>query len=822
MTWACEEATLSRRGRARFDRRVGSERSGEMGSTGRIWMREPWGHRELGRLLFVGGLCLWFIGHGESAWAAAAPQNPGELELLPQADAQFDQAMSLYRDGRYSEALRLFSEALPSLAATKKEEAMFSIGECYRFLGRSADALSIYRMLTQNNPKSLFAPAAWFWEGKLLMEREHYGEAVPLLQLAVDRGGGETAEAARYLLALCDFHVGNETGGSDQLRKVASSASPYRWEATRLLAVYLENRKDWAGALHYWRTLAVQAKDSSLRWQATARAGWAALRAGETKTAEELFRQCLGPDVPAEWQNLAYEGQFEEMLSQKRFEEALALLESHPERFSLERKVALLLRLGNGALQAGEKGSALQVFDHCLSLNPAGPAMAEAAYGRLVALAGFNQKGVLDEANAYLDRFGPSSPYAARVRFIQAQALSARGRFVDALPVWEDLVSRKPAGVPRPAALLGLGRADFECGRWKEAAETLERLGTECPDAPELLTARMTEGAAWDKAGNFAKALEAWKQALELAPRGSPEREAALGQAALLGRQLKQPKEMEGAFRALVEEYPTAKLRPLGCLLLGQAELGEKRYGEAEKHLLEAREREPTQFFGPATTMLVWLAYGEKNLEKMGRYLGELEEKEPAAAAQLPAALYYWVGLSWAKENRLILAKNALQKVCARADAGAYLSSAYWQLAEIERKLHEWPGAIQCYREFRKLDPGGADNSPVLLGFAEAETGAGDYASAQKHLEQVLLQEPEGRQNAEARMLLGNLYWTQKNYAEAAKTYSTLSLIYQDDEITPRAMEKAASSFARLGDEAQAANWRKRLKEKYPDFKPDA
>ncbi|MGD9895905.1 MAG: tetratricopeptide repeat protein [Candidatus Methylacidiphilaceae bacterium] len=792
-----------------------------MGSTGLSWMGKPWGDRRLGRLLSICGLFLWVAGGGESAWTAAA-QNPEELELIPQAQVQFEEGVALYHEARYSEALRAFSEALPSLAAAKREEALFDIGECYRLLGRPADALSVYRMLTQSSPKSLFAPAAWFWEGKLLMEREHYGEAIPLLQLAMDRGGGETVEAARYLLALCYFHVGNEAAGSEQLRKVASGASPYRWEAARLLAVYLEKKGDWAGALSFWRSIAAQSKDSSRKWQAMARAGWAAMRAGEAKTADDLFRQCLGPDVPAEWRNLAYEGQFEEALSQKHYNEALASLQSHPDRFSLERRVALLLKLGNVSLQAGETGIAFQVFDYCLSLKPAGPALADAAYGRLVALAGLNQKGVLDEATAFLDRFGSSSPYAVRVRFIQAQALSARGRFEDALPLWEGLVAQKPDGVPRSAALLGLGRAYFECGRWKEAAETLERLGIEYPDASELLPARLTEGAAWDKAGNVAKALEAWKQALDLAPMGSSEREAALAQTALLARQLKRSKEMEQAFRALVEEYPKAKLRPLGCLLLGQAELGEKRYGEAEKHLLEAREGEPAQFFGPATSMLVWVAYGEKNLEKMEHYLGELEEKAPAAAAQLPSALYYWAGLSWAKENRLILAKNALQKVCSRSDSGPYLASAYWELAEIERKLHEWPSAIQCYQEFRKLDPRGADNSPVLLGFAEAETGAGDYSSAQKHLEQVLLQEPEGRRNAEARMLLGNLYWVQKNYAEAAKTYSTLSLIYQDDEITPRAMEKAASSFARSGNEQQAADWRRRLKERYPDFKPDA
>lgn len=793
-----------------------------MASTGRNRMRKPCGFRGLAHLLSVSGLCFWFFGEGESARPAVATDHPGsELELLPQAEVEFDQAAGFYREGRYSEALRLFSDALPSLAAMKKEEALFDIAECYRFLGRPADALSVYRTLTQSNPKSLYAPAGWFWQGKLLMERGHYGEAIPLLQLAVDRGG-ETAEAARYLLALSDFHVGNETAGSELLRKVASGSSPYRWEASRLLAVYLEKKHDWTGALRYWRSLAEQAKDPSLKWQATARAGWAALRGGDPKTAEAFFGQCLGPGVPADSQGLAYEGRFEEAVLQQRFEDALALLQSHPERFSLERKVALLLQLGNASLQAGQKGIAFQVFEQCLSLNPAGPAMAEAAYGRLVALAGLNQKGVLDEANAYLDRFGLSSPYALRVHFIQAQALSARGRFADALPIWENLVSQKAAGVPRSAALLGLGRAYFECGRWKNAAETLEQLGTECPEAPELLTARLTEGAAWDKAGNLVNALEAWKQALNLAPRGSSEREAALAQTALLARQMKQPKEMEQAFRALVDEYPSAKLRPLGCLLLGQAELGEKKYAEAERHLLEAREGEPGQFFGPATTMLVWVGYGEKDLEKTGRYLGELEEKTPEAAAQLPAALLYWVGLSWAKENRLIPAKGALQKVCSRTDAGQYRASAYWELAEVERKLHEWSGAIQCYQEFRKLDPGGADNSPVLLGFAEAETGAGDYAAAQKLLEQVLLQEPEGRRNAEARMLLGNLYWEQKNYAEAAKTYSTLSLIYQDDEITPRAMDKAASSFARSGDEAQAASWRRRLKEKYPDFKPDA
>jgi hypothetical protein len=56
------------------------------------------------------------------------------------------------------------------------------------------------------------------------------------------------------------------------------------------------------------------------------------------------------------------------------------------------------------------------------------------------------------------------------------------------------------------------------------------------------------------------------------------------------------------------------------------------------------------------------------------------------------------------------------------------------------------------------------------------------------------------------------------NPTEALKSFATLSLIYKDEAITPRALASAAAAADLLGDKTQAAGFRKKLAQDYPGF----
>ena len=78
--------------------------------------------------------------------------------------------------------------------------------------------------------------------------------------------------------------------------------------------------------------------------------------------------------------------------------------------------------------------------------------------------------------------------------------------------------------------------------------------------------------------------------------------------------------------------------------------------------------------------------------------------------------------------------------------------------------------------------------------------------------------QPEGRVNAEARLLAGDVQLERGNFEEAGKAFMGVALLYDDPAITPRALQKAALAYQRAGRTAEADRVSRQLREKYPNY----
>ena len=56
----------------------------------------------------------------------------------------------------------------------------------------------------------------------------------------------------------------------------------------------------------------------------------------------------------------------------------------------------------------------------------------------------------------------------------------------------------------------------------------------------------------------------------------------------------------------------------------------------------------------------------------------------------------------------------------------------------------------------------------------------------------------------------------------AAGKYAVPSQVFEDDQVTPEALHKAALTFDKLGDSAQAQKIRQQLKSRYPKWQAKA
>ncbi|HEY5036324.1 MAG TPA: hypothetical protein VII74_04245, partial [Chthoniobacterales bacterium] len=96
--------------------------------------------------------------------------------------------------------------------------------------------------------------------------------------------------------------------------------------------------------------------------------------------------------------------------------------------------------------------------------------------------------------------------------------------------------------------------------------------------------------------------------------------------------------------------------------------------------------------------------------------------------------------------------------------------------------------------------------------------GAHKPDDAQKIAEEIMKLQPEGRVNAQARLLAGEVEMERQQFEEAGKAFMSVALLYDDPAITPQALDKAAQAYDKAGKPDEAAHARAQLHEKYPDY----
>ena len=78
--------------------------------------------------------------------------------------------------------------------------------------------------------------------------------------------------------------------------------------------------------------------------------------------------------------------------------------------------------------------------------------------------------------------------------------------------------------------------------------------------------------------------------------------------------------------------------------------------------------------------------------------------------------------------------------------------------------------------------------------------------------------QPEGRVNAQARLLAGEVEMERQKYEDAGKAFMSIALLYDDPEITPQALAKAAKAYEKAGKPDEAERASAQLHQKYPDY----
>jgi TolA-binding protein len=746
--------------------------------------------------------------------AAALALRAPAAEDDPAARAQLDAANGIFARDFHDLALSEYAKYLQWFPNAKGvEEAVYRSAECLRALGKPAEARARYDEALRRFPSGAFAARAEYRLAEMLAAEGRPAEAAARFASAAGRAKDDaTRLPARFSQAQILLKLGKPAEAVAPLRELAQQekVNPYRGFALLELGRAVEGSGQLDEArLLYGKALETDAAPE-LRAEAGLRAAAIELRAarwGPAAALLETARRLLPAGDTLAGANWALLGCWWRLGQH----EAVARMASDPKLELPEARRGDAALLGAHALRLlGRPAEAAAAYGAFARAFPKHPEAANAACERVVCLAAAGAPGWEAEAAAFARDF-PRLPGTSRVLWLLADRAFSRGDFVAAAAACAQVQPSALDPSLAPEVAFRWGASLTKAGRHADAVPRLEEFARKYPSHPNVPQALALLGLSAQQLGNHEAALKAFQELADRFPKAA-EREDALRRVALLNGALGRPAALREGYERLAREYPKSRFLDEAAWWTGASFFDEKKYAEAIAPLERARAMDPASFGAGATSRLVLARYFLRQRAPLAKELLALPEGVPPPAPEV----WDWAARQSAADGDHAGAAALFAKLLAHPAGAPFRHSARRALAASLGAQGKWKAAAECLEAYVAEAAGPDDSAAGRLDLARARAALGEFDRARELAEGVMTDQPEGRANADARMILGEILDAQGKPAEAAKQWLGVALLYADPQVTPDAYARAARAFERAGDTNEAARLRKELAARYP------
>jgi TolA-binding protein len=745
-------------------------------------------------------------------------QAPDEQNIDP-AKAQLAIADGLYIRKLYDLAVPEYEKYVSQyLGDPGRPSAMYRLADSYALLGQEQSAINTYRRLIDEVGTGEFVGSAAFRLGSWEFDKKNFRDAAPLYDKAyVNAKSPEIKVTARYYEAKCLELTGKKTDAAAAYGDVAKFAgkNPYR-DAARLSLAYfaLENNQKQQ-AFDLFNQLGIDAAKPAVKAEALTRAGILAADLKQKDKADQLFKAAIALNADGKWKQIA---ELEEMKLQYEGDKFSQVLDSYAQSTNTlgdETRPSVMLLVANSYRQLGKQQKALDLYNQLIHIYPKTAEAYDARYQRLVSLDAVKDPNLVSEIDSYLAS-GPNRDRADKSKLLKAQTLFQQKRFEPAARLYLELTNSSLADPYKADCYYAAGFSFLQLNDNQSAIHAFTGLIDKFPKHRMASKALLKRALLFQEAKNLPAALNDFNKIITDYP-ASAETEAALLQKGLTLGQQADYQQMSATFRLLLKDYPNSTGAAQANYWIGWAAFEAKRYEEAIAPLSKARELNPDEFAEKTTLRLILC---DQNLHKKTDAAKEVDDfiqKDPQRISMV-LDVCRWLGSEFYNEANFdqaakylgLMTKNTEPN---KVDKGIWLN--YAKSLETLKNYQDANSAANHYLE-QATDP--ADRAQGFLVLSSAQLGAKDLDPATKSAQQALELQPEGRLNAEARMLIGDIESARGNYENAARSYLSVALLYEDPDVTPRALQHAYEAFQKAGNEPQATKTLSELKARYPNY----
>jgi TolA-binding protein len=741
---------------------------------------------------------------------------------------QLEYANALFTRKLYDLALPEYQKYLDDYpGAPGRPNAYFSLGECYRNLGKAGTARTNFQKVLDDYGDSDFAGPAAYALAEMAFTNKNYAAALPLFHRSAAKSKeSAVALSAHYFEARCLEILDRKDEACDIYLQVAEvkSPNPYREDARQTGGKLALARGRKTDALHQYEALANETQKPALKAEATAMAGLIAIDLQQTDKgkidkamtdkATALLQKAKALPDAGKWRGIAQVGLLRLQFQSGQYAPVLSDSKKVQAQIPEEARAEVMLFVANSHRQLGHIQEAEATYNEIVDKYPNREEAKDARYQRLINVYNSDPNGLLNEVDEFL-KSNPTAERADQAKLLKAEALYKQQKYAEAAPVYAELRASQLSPKLRAETAYKLMLCYLQTKDVPGIVEACGYFVQAFPDNPQASFALSQRALVYQQDKNYTAALSDLNVILTKYP-GAKEREAALQEKALILGQQENPKGMTDTFRQLLKEFPKSSVAAQAQYYIGKTALEAKDYKTALTALNAARQLNKEQYYNLATVRIISCYFYMKDRAALTKEIDTFMAAGPAT--NVPAEILGWLGIEYYNEKNYPAAEKYFSALGKIENRGNVKPDFWFYLGDAATRLKHFEEAENAFGNYLQTATDPAGKAKVLLALGAVKIGAHKADEAQKIAEEIMTLQPEGRVNAEARLLAGDVQLERGHFDDAGKAFMGVALLYDDPAITPRALQKAASAYQKAGKADEADRVSRQLREKYPNY----
>src|SRR6266508_321519 len=754
--------------------------------------------------------------------------EPPARETERSDQRQLDYANALFTRKLYDLAVPEYQKYLDDYAGSAgRANAYFSLGECYRNLKRPSSARTNFQKVLSDYGDGEFAGPAAYALAEMAFTDKDYATALPLFHRSAAKSKeSAVALSARYFEARCLEVLGRKEEACDIYLEVAEAGNPnhFREDERITAASIFAARGRKIDALKQYEALSNEAQKPALKAESAVRGGMLDLdliQADKGKIdkamvdrATSLLQKGRTLSEPGKFRAIAQVGLRRLKYQTGQYAQLLADYKKEQESLPEAAQAEVLLLAANSQRQLGHPKEAEQLYRQIIAKFPDREEARDAAYQRLINVYNSDPSALLTEAEQFLPT-NPTDERADQVKLLKAEALYKQQNYAAAAAIYGELRGSQLSSKLRAEAAYKLGLCYMPAKNSSAIIEAFTYYVQTFPDNPQVPAALAQRALAYEQDKNYDAALSDLNTILTKYP-SAQEREATLQLKALILGQQENTKGMVDTFRQLLKEFPKSSVAAQAQYYIGKAAFEAKDYKTAMKALNSARQLNKEQYYNLASLRLILCQFYLKDRPALTKEVNDFMANSPNV--NVPPEVLEWLGIEYYNEKNYEAAAKYLGALAKIDNRGNVKPDFLFYLGDAATKLKNLPDAEDAFGKYLQVAKDPAGKAKVLIALGAIKIGVHKPDDAQKIAEEIMALQPEGRVNAEARLLAGEVQLERGNFDDAGKAFMGVALLYDDPAITPRALDKAASAYQRAGKNEEADRLARELHERYPNY----